>query len=202
LTGEGLDHLLDQMRSTTAALTGSVPLAERITLDPSHSLERDGRRFDVTAAVLPLDATDALPLVVVRARELNRAGVSADSLRQVRAALAAALQLIGPGTSPTAARSTALFEEASGATFTAREHEVLDRLLCGYRVPTISRELHLSEHTVRSHLKAVFRKTGVRSQAALLEKLLAVARDESDPLPVEREFLASIAHGSGSAAPE
>lgn len=57
-------------------------------------------------------------------------------------------------------------------TLTPREWEVMRRLLDGYRVGVIARHLHLSEHTVRNHLKSIFRKTGVNSQAQLLEYLI------------------------------
>ncbi len=49
-----------------------------------------------------------------------------------------------------------------------REREILFRLLDGHRVSTIAQQLYLSPHTVRNHLKAIFRKTHVRSQAELI----------------------------------
>lgn len=49
-----------------------------------------------------------------------------------------------------------------------REAEVLEQLLAGHRVATIARELEVSEHTVRNHLKSMFRKLGVHSQAELV----------------------------------
>jgi DNA-binding NarL/FixJ family response regulator len=56
-------------------------------------------------------------------------------------------------------------------TLSSREKEVLHSLLAGQRVPTIARSLYLSPHTVRNHLKSIFRKLGVRSQTELLEWL-------------------------------
>ena len=53
----------------------------------------------------------------------------------------------------------------------AREWEVLERLRAGLRVSTIARELEISPNTVRNHLKSIYRKLGVRSQAELLERL-------------------------------
>jgi DNA-binding NarL/FixJ family response regulator len=53
----------------------------------------------------------------------------------------------------------------------SREKEVLHRLQTGQRVPTIARSFYLSPHTVRNHLKSIFRKLGVRSQTELLEWL-------------------------------
>lgn len=52
----------------------------------------------------------------------------------------------------------------------AREWEILRSLLAGQRVPTIARTFFLSPHTVRNHLKSIFRKLGVCSQTELLER--------------------------------
>jgi|GEM_PF-2765339 len=49
-----------------------------------------------------------------------------------------------------------------------REEEVLFHLLRGGRVKTIASSLHLSAHTVRSHLKSIFRKTNTHSQEELV----------------------------------
>jgi DNA-binding CsgD family transcriptional regulator len=50
-----------------------------------------------------------------------------------------------------------------------REWQVLERLRGGVRVSAIARDLAISPNTVRNHLKALYRKLGVRSQAELLE---------------------------------
>ena len=49
---------------------------------------------------------------------------------------------------------------------------ILRRLLRGERVPTIARDLFLSQSTVRNHLSAIYRRLGVHSQAGLLARLL------------------------------
>jgi DNA-binding CsgD family transcriptional regulator len=54
-----------------------------------------------------------------------------------------------------------------------RQWEVVTRLLRGERVPTIAREMYLSQSTVRNYLWQTYRKVGVRSQVELLEKLQA-----------------------------
>lgn len=51
---------------------------------------------------------------------------------------------------------------------TARERQVARWIGDGARVTTIARELGVSAHTVRNHLKSVFRKTGMRSQEDLV----------------------------------
>jgi PAS domain S-box-containing protein len=62
-------------------------------------------------------------------------------------------------------------------TLSPRERQVAERLLAGDRVPMISRALRISPATVRTHLKSIFRKLGVRSQAALIEKLRPLGAD-------------------------
>jgi DNA-binding CsgD family transcriptional regulator len=54
---------------------------------------------------------------------------------------------------------------------TSRQWEILGRLLQGERVATIAAGLFVSPSTVRNHLATIFRKFGVHSQSALLERL-------------------------------
>ena len=53
----------------------------------------------------------------------------------------------------------------------AREIDVVARLLDGDRVPAIAQSLFLSQSTVRNHLSAVFAKLGVSSQQGLIDLL-------------------------------
>lgn len=54
---------------------------------------------------------------------------------------------------------------------TPREREVVRLLRANRRTDMIASSLGLSRHTVRNHLKAVFRKLGVHSQSQLLQHL-------------------------------
>lgn len=56
----------------------------------------------------------------------------------------------------------------------AREREVLEQLAKHRRVGWVASALHISEHTVRNHLKAIFWKLDVHSQ----DELLALVLDE------------------------
>lgn len=62
----------------------------------------------------------------------------------------------------------------------ARERQIVELLLASRRVPGIATTLGISPHTVRNHLKTVFRKLGVHSQEGLLE-LLRTAGGEVQP---------------------
>jgi DNA-binding NarL/FixJ family response regulator len=52
------------------------------------------------------------------------------------------------------------------ASLTPREREVLDGLICGAQVDDLSRQLFLSEATVRTHVRGILTKLNVRSQLA------------------------------------
>jgi PAS domain S-box-containing protein len=50
-----------------------------------------------------------------------------------------------------------------------REKQILAHILAGDRVTNISKRLNISQHTVRSHLKSVYRQLDVGGQAELIE---------------------------------
>lgn len=55
------------------------------------------------------------------------------------------------------------------ATLSARERQIVELLANGARVSTIAQRLQLSPHTVRNHLKSVFRKLNLHGQHELFE---------------------------------
>jgi len=55
-----------------------------------------------------------------------------------------------------------------------RQLEVLVALMNGDRVPGIAKQLHISPHTVRNHLKVMYRHFGVGNQAELIEHIRAL----------------------------
>jgi len=56
---------------------------------------------------------------------------------------------------------------------TPAETRVAIRLIVGRSAPGIAQDLHLSPLTVRTHIKRVFKKVGVRSQSQLMAALTA-----------------------------
>jgi DNA-binding NarL/FixJ family response regulator len=89
-----------------------------------------------------------------------RSAILEDRLRQISA--------IVSGTPGAAAPLPASLEDGLSK-LTRRELELIQMLVRNRRVPTIARELSLSVHTVRNHLRAVFKKLGVHSQEELLD---------------------------------
>jgi DNA-binding CsgD family transcriptional regulator len=53
----------------------------------------------------------------------------------------------------------------------AREQQVVAALARGVSTAEIATQLHLSPHTVRDHLKAIFAKVGVSSRGELVAEL-------------------------------
>ena len=102
---------------------------------------------------------DSVPHVVDRTWELERV------LQHIAREIETTGVLAGLWGTPGAAPVPAL------AGLSAREFEIVRRLLVGDRVPMIAQELFLSESTVRNHLTSVYRKLGVRSQQQLLTQL-------------------------------
>lgn len=77
-----------------------------------------------------------------------------------------------PDTRPPLARLEML---PGHAALTSREREVLVRVVEGLRVTHVAEDLGIQPATVRNHLKAIFRKTGLRSQAQLVESARRLA---------------------------
>ncbi len=70
-------------------------------------------------------------------------------------------------------------EHSRLAELSPREKEVLTHLVAGQRVPAISKDLFISPHTVRNHLKNMFDKLGVGSQSALIEFVRDLAAERA-----------------------
>lgn len=53
---------------------------------------------------------------------------------------------------------------------TRRELEILDLVAKGLSGPEITKKLWISENTLKSHLKKLFKKTGTHNQAGLIHQ--------------------------------
>jgi DNA-binding CsgD family transcriptional regulator len=100
-------------------------------------------------------------------RDISQLRALEDVIRSI------ALELSRVGVAPvsdltTTATQTATISALSA--LSAREWKILQEILAGRRVPMIASHLNLSQHTVRNHLKSVFRKLDVHSQSELVER--------------------------------
>ena len=100
--------------------------------------------------------------------ELDRPARGGDLERRLQRT-AAVLRATDAIVSATQGSDTELDRALAG--LSARQVEIVTRLLHGERVPQIARAMFLSPSTVRNHLTAVFRKFGVHSQVELISVL-------------------------------
>lgn len=80
--------------------------------------------------------------------------------------IASVLQRLGYSVGDTPLVSTEILQE-----LTTRQRQVVLVLLKFHSVSTVAHKLGVSPHTVRNHLRAVYRKLEVRSMAGLFTKL-------------------------------
>jgi DNA-binding CsgD family transcriptional regulator len=67
---------------------------------------------------------------------------------------------------------TAWWADPRVVDLTAREGDILRRVVQGETVGSIARQLVVTESTVRNHLSSIYRKFGVTSRSALLSRLM------------------------------
>jgi PAS domain S-box-containing protein len=92
-----------------------------------------------------------------------------------------AIELSRLGIAPVADSQSADVNAVEGLEdLSARQWEVIQHILGGRRVTAIAATMHLSEHTIRNHLKAVFIKLGVTSQSELVERFRPVLASRPD----------------------
>jgi DNA-binding NarL/FixJ family response regulator len=138
-----------------------------VTGQPSVSSAIEAMRSGVIDYLLKPVDFDELLRTVRRALETRKVARTLESLRAVL------------GDSHTVARiarrAATASNGASSDTLTPREREIVLALSNGQRVGAIAGKLGVSEHTVRNHLKAVYRKLDVHSQVELLSRWRAHA---------------------------
>jgi DNA-binding CsgD family transcriptional regulator len=158
-----------QLGCTLAELDPAVPVWEQI----DARLEDGTRLGDVLRDPRFRDADSFGPAML---HVVGRHGLVTRGQLNVRStvdpdgtAMLLAVFLPASGRPWEAAPRTPWGDHAPFAGMTPRQVEILELLMQGQRVPTIAHQLFLSPHTVRNHLKVMFRKAGVRSQVELIE---------------------------------
>ena len=86
-----------------------------------------------------------------------------------------------PGSTPperpaTPKRSSKPTPAGTSSPLSQREKQIVSALAAGKDPKTIAQTLDISVHTVRSHLKTIYRKVGVRTQLELVTRVLGESR--------------------------
>ncbi len=121
---------------------------------------------------------------VARGRSLRALGNVEQQLRaqlELVANLRTALTI--PGVSPPRMEGEVRLPASLAVLLSPREREVLLAFRSNPRASDVAARLHISLHTVKNHMKAIFRKFEVRSQAELLARIGQAEREGGDPFP-------------------
>jgi PAS domain S-box-containing protein len=132
-----------------------------------HVLRRDGQVQAVVGLFF-----DIGELTTARRVGTSQSDGVAGNLERIALELQTISLFSGPGHAPTAIHEYPEFDQLS-----VREREILAELITGSRVPAIAKDLFISPHTVRNHLKSMYRKLDVSSQAELIEFVRRVAKN-------------------------
>src|SRR5262245_6598809 len=150
-----------------AAGRGLLPVIV-VTAFPSVPTAIEAMRCAVVDyLVKPFDFDDLLRSVR-RALETRKAARMLESLRDALTD--------GSTVSQIARRASVPSNGSAADALTPREREIVAALSGGQRVGAVATRLGVSEHTVRNHLKAVYRKLDVHSQVELLSRWRTQAR--------------------------
>ena len=178
-------ELLATLKRAPAALPVIV-----VTGHPTLNTAVTSLRHDaVDYLTKPLDfgkLGEAVARAIERRRTLDAVYKAREQLEEWSATLASIQTVLLPGGLPMGDR--ALVAEArpaeppdplagldpeARATLSPREEELLLALSTGVNTRDLAKRLFISEHTVRNHLKAIYRKLGVHSRTELFSRMTA-----------------------------
>jgi PAS domain S-box-containing protein len=157
----------DRYRDVIERTADSAPGSEIVVLEWSI-LDRGGNEIPVVTRLLPVRGSNGDRAAVLW---LLQPAASADqsTVRELQSALqriAGEVERLGLASATRGIAPVGRFEGSDR--LTRREREVVDCLLQGERVVSMAERLGVSSHTVRNHLKSIFRKLDVHSQADLV----------------------------------
>jgi DNA-binding NarL/FixJ family response regulator len=130
----------------------------------TEMIELISRRWPATQTIV-LSACDDAPTIeaVLAAGASAYVLKTAASLDITSIIRQAASGEVVPAPAAPPIRATA--EAAAGPPLTERERDILSRVAAGMTTAAISRELWVSEHTIKFHLTNIYRKLGVPNRA-------------------------------------
>jgi DNA-binding CsgD family transcriptional regulator len=128
----------------------------------------DGRGVVVQLLIVPLHPPASCAFSILPSLPGGGADMTAVEAHELIAQLAMGIDALGT------ARDMAGMSASKRlvlSMLSARELDIVTRMLAGDRVPTIAKALFLSQSTVRNQLSSVFTKLGIHSQQELLDVL-------------------------------
>lgn len=152
-----------------SARTDEDTMSRVQSIGPSGFVVKPFTAPQVLAAVRVALGRVSEPTPPSREELLEQLALAREVLSRIAQALERAAPLLA---TPVEEHRSKLRDIVELGTLSPREREVLHALVSHKRPHAIARELFISPHTVRNHLKSIFVKLGVHSQTELLGKVL------------------------------
>jgi PAS domain S-box-containing protein len=140
---------------------------------PQRFFDEQGRLDGTFSVLVDLGAVQTAKPVRYQAGDLLRESIDRIAVELHVLSLTADLPLPAP----------VLLAHPDLKELSPREQEVLMHLVAGDRVPAIASKLHISPHTVRNHLKSMYRKLSVSTQSELIQKVRAISSSNASSGP-------------------
>ena len=158
--GSGRDNLMKSAKAQPATFVDANDTSVRVMLRglPVRTSAKGRPDAYVVRVTAPAASTRALDV-----DERDRLRVLEATLARVRHEVGLVAEVAAPAIDPQTRDALQLLS--------ARERQVVDSLLRGERVTQVATNMGIAPNTVRNHIKAVFRKLGVRSQTEMFVKL-------------------------------
>lgn len=168
-----LSNQHEYRRMITRSLNGRIP--RRPQSVDWNVMSFDGRAIETQTKIIPMHngVGPSAALLWIFSPAPDQARVAQDprrrDLEDAMRRISDELGRIGLGSTGATSEPVPLHPDLD--LLSRRERDVVVHLLQGHRVVSIAELLEVSEHTVRNHLKSIFRKLGVHSQAELVDRL-------------------------------
>jgi DNA-binding NarL/FixJ family response regulator len=165
-SGAELSQLVERRRPDIVLMDLRMP-----GVSGTEMIELISERWPDTRTIV-LSACDDAPTVA----SVLRAGASAYVLKTAASLdITSIIRQVAGGEvvpTPVLAPMRAATAEAAGPSLTDRERDILARVAAGMTTAAISRELWVSEHTIKFHLTNIYRKLGVSNRAGAVRYAL------------------------------
>jgi PAS domain S-box-containing protein len=163
------------MRARLSALQRKDSTTLPVVIIPQAFEDEDGKFAGIVSVVVDLGTIQTAKRV--GAAPVEGLGARLDQIAEELHSLSLSATLTAPASVP--------LSHPDLAELSRREVEVLGHLVAGERVASIAAELHISPHTVRNHLKSMFRKLDVSTQTELIECVRSLSQPAAESEAVE-----------------
>jgi two-component system nitrate/nitrite response regulator NarL len=140
--------------------------------DVLHAVKRDGLATRVVLLSAHVDSETVYRAVASGAGAYLSKDSSRERICDAVAAVARGEVVLSAEVQAGLASEIQIRERDARPALTPREHEILTLTADGHSAPDIGRQLHLSQSTVKTHLKSLYEKLGVSDRAAAVAEAM------------------------------